>query len=148
MDKVRGVILSPNGEHILLIKRAKRRRRFYVFPGGSIESGEDETAALKREVLEETSLPVEIVRRIYVSASRSGRFGRQAYYLCQAPYQSPHLSTMSDEFKANSAANSYEPVWVALDEVGRLRLFPKAIRRRLLSDLSAANDEVVAISEP
>ena len=147
---VRGIILSPDEGHILLIKRVRKGKLYYIFPGGGIEAYEDEKSALRREALEETSLHLDKVGAVpmYVSRSRSGRFGEQTYYLCRASYDLPRLSTMSDEFKANSEDNSYQPVWVELMQIKEINLYPRAIKRRLLSDLASGVKQTVVISEP
>ena len=51
------VILNDDNE-ILLIKRKKAGREYWVFPGGSIEAGETAEVAAVREALEELSLVV------------------------------------------------------------------------------------------
>lgn len=51
--KVRGIITNSN-EEILLARCAD----FFMFPGGTMEEGEDEHTALKREILEETGMSI------------------------------------------------------------------------------------------
>lgn len=51
---VRGIIMS--GDKIAMAH--SRKRRYYKFPGGGIEPGEDHICALEREVKEETGLTV------------------------------------------------------------------------------------------
>jgi 8-oxo-dGTP pyrophosphatase MutT (NUDIX family) len=46
-------------QHQILVARASHTQKF-VLPGGGIEKGEDIKAALKREVIEETGVEVEV----------------------------------------------------------------------------------------
>jgi 8-oxo-dGTP diphosphatase len=52
------VAVVERGERLLVIRRSQHVRApgMYCFPGGSIEPGESEAAAVRREMLEELSL--------------------------------------------------------------------------------------------
>lgn len=55
--------LIYDGDRVLLVQRGKEPLKgFWSLPGGAVESGEQLEQALLREVLEETSLIVKIVR--------------------------------------------------------------------------------------
>ncbi|MBI3744643.1 MAG: NUDIX domain-containing protein [Chloroflexi bacterium] len=53
-------------ERILLVKHVPQRRSFWsgrwIFPGGKLDTGESITDGIRREVLEETGLDVEVGR--------------------------------------------------------------------------------------
>lgn len=53
--KVRGIVINRNTNKVLLVRYAG----LYMLPGGSIDLGEDELDALKREILEESGIEVE-----------------------------------------------------------------------------------------
>lgn len=58
---VTGIILSKNGDKVLVLRRKKDG--MHVFPGGGVEEGESPAAAMMREVREETGYTdFEIVR--------------------------------------------------------------------------------------
>ena len=62
----RCVIINDDGK-VLLIKRSSSDRYapgLWEFPGGKLEEGQDVSAALEREVLEETGLVVAPITRI------------------------------------------------------------------------------------
>jgi 8-oxo-dGTP pyrophosphatase MutT (NUDIX family) len=62
---------------VLLIYRVKDRHQYWVFPGGGVESiDEDDRAALERECLEELSLSVECAPVPYLTV------GYEAFYAC------------------------------------------------------------------
>ncbi len=54
--RVSAVIIE--NEKVLLIRRIKPGKEYFVLPGGSVEEGENEFDALKRELLEETGLQI------------------------------------------------------------------------------------------
>jgi len=55
-QRVSAVIVK--GNEVLLIKRIKQDKIYYVFPGGGVETGESLEQALVREINEELSLIV------------------------------------------------------------------------------------------
>lgn len=57
-----GIIFSEENDKVLLIKR--RDVPIWVLPGGGIESGETPETACTREVLEETGLTTNCVRKV------------------------------------------------------------------------------------
>ncbi len=68
----RGVVaVVPNGGKLLVIRRSEfvEAPGAYCFPGGAIEQGETESAALRRELREELGLTIEPVRRLWRSVT-------------------------------------------------------------------------------
>lgn len=67
LEVVAAVITAPDGR-ILCLQRGPTRYAYtsykYEFPGGKIEPGESPEAALRRELLEELALGVEVGRRV------------------------------------------------------------------------------------
>ena len=61
---VGALILNDDGE-IFLVSSPKWDGR-YIIPGGHVEIGETMEQALKREIMEETNMGIEIVRLIHV----------------------------------------------------------------------------------
>jgi len=68
------VSVSCRNGQLLVIRRSQHVRApgMLCFPGGGIEEGETETAALERELLEELAVQVRPVRRIWTSQTRWG----------------------------------------------------------------------------
>ncbi|MEM1659247.1 MAG: NUDIX hydrolase [Candidatus Jordarchaeales archaeon] len=64
---VDAVIVGKDGESIILVKRSNPPfKDYYALPGGFVEVGEKLEEALKREVMEETGLEIEVERMIGV----------------------------------------------------------------------------------
>jgi ADP-ribose pyrophosphatase YjhB (NUDIX family) len=99
---VGAVIERPDGK-ILLVRTHKWRNTLGV-PGGKIEYGETQRAALKREILEETRLAVDDVRFLLVQeAIDSPEFHRACHmlllnYACRVTDTEPLL--LNDEAEA------------------------------------------------
>ncbi len=61
-ESVRGVIFSPDRASVLLVKR--KDIPIWELPGGGIDQGEEEEAAMLREIVEETGFTVKIERLV------------------------------------------------------------------------------------
>src|SRR3569623_979200 len=75
---------SAAGQHEILL--IKKQDGFWTRPGGRGGPGEDERAAVAREVAEETSITGEVgamVRQVFYSIQKAGRRRRKtvSYYL-------------------------------------------------------------------
>lgn len=58
--QVRVVAVIARQGRLLVVEHRKREQRYWVLPGGRLESGETLSAALKRELKEELALPAEV----------------------------------------------------------------------------------------
>jgi|GEM_PF-276261 len=122
-----GIILEENGK-ILLIKRHKFGRDYYVIPGGTLENDETPKQTAIREVEEEASIVCELEggEPLYI-LSRA----RDEYYFFSNKYTG-EVKLGGEEAEANSARNSYELVWVGKDELEDIQLFPEGITEKIL----------------
>lgn len=64
--RIRVSACLTDGDRILLVQHHKRERRYWLLPGGGVERGERLTAALQRELVEETGLQIEVGRLLIV----------------------------------------------------------------------------------
>ncbi|TNZ67004.1 hypothetical protein CGK42_22965 [Vibrio parahaemolyticus] len=76
-QRVSALLVNRENAEILLIKRVKDSRIYWVFPGGGVESRELLTQAIVREVFEETSLEVDVPEEIFAVVNR----GRKEHFL-------------------------------------------------------------------
>jgi ADP-ribose pyrophosphatase YjhB (NUDIX family) len=65
--RARAVIVDADGRVLFDRTHHWERAPFYWLPGGGVEPGETAEEAVRRELLEEASLRVEVVRLLYVS---------------------------------------------------------------------------------
>lgn len=64
--KVRVSVIVPRNDEILLMRRRRDTRLYWVFPGGGLEPGEELTGCGMRGVREKTALDVTVGRLLYV----------------------------------------------------------------------------------
>lgn len=102
--------------NILLVRRARPPAEgFYSLPGGRVEFGETLHAALRREVLEETALEIEIVGlagwREVLPTTRGGGHYLIMSFAARWIGGEPHLNDELNDFR-----------WLPPDALGDLRL--------------------------
>lgn len=133
-----GVILVQDGR-LALIRRVHPGRVYYLFPGGHLEPDEAPEAAAVREAKEELGLAVQLDRLAAV-VQRGEQ--TQYYYLARA-LSGRFGSGTGEELSAavESASGAHQPVWVELDQLDRLPVFPAelagAIREGSLDGLTS-----------
>ncbi|GEM47453.1 NUDIX hydrolase [Deinococcus cellulosilyticus] len=128
MQRVRAILIEK--DHVALIHREKMLEgapvQYYVFPGGGIEAGETPEEGVRREILEELGLEIEVSslfaelhgqshEGFFVCKVRGGTFGTG---------QGPEFSGLGN--------GTYTPVWVPLSRLADLPVLPEAVKTRLL----------------
>ena len=86
--RVRGVIVDGEGRVLMDRTHHTDRDVFYWFPGGGLEPGETSEEGLRRELMEEAALEIEVGRLLYVSENlfvESGDYRHEMilYFLAQ-----------------------------------------------------------------
>ena len=89
-------------DHVLLLRAHDRAsgETFWLMPGGGREESESEEECVRREMLEETHLEVEVMRLIFAEAAPAGDTYEQVRtYLCRVVrgVASPGLEPGSDD---------------------------------------------------
>jgi 8-oxo-dGTP diphosphatase len=120
---------------ILLIKK---QGGFWTLPKGRIEPGEDERAAVAREVAEETSVTGEVgvlVRQVFYTIQKAGRRRRKtvSYYLVRAVSGQPRPESRERIIRVR-----WFPLGVALRRIRRRRI--RNVVRAARAVLSAGAD--------
>lgn len=127
MARVSAIIVKE--EKILLIHRKKLDKEYWVFPGGHVEAGETPKDAVKREVKEETNLEVTSSEE-KLNYKTKNEFTHYAY-ICQV--KEGKLKLGGNEAKQNSEEDWFNPEWVDLKEMKKLKLYPEEVKN-LISD--------------
>ncbi|WP_068718544.1 NUDIX domain-containing protein [Vibrio tritonius] len=120
-QRVSALLVNSDNAEILLIKRFKDGRTYWVFPGGGVEPNETLQQAIIREVFEETMLKIDNPEAIFSVVNR-GR--KEHFFLVKVLYFGPKLSPESPEFKAQHSHNLYEHTWVKLSDLSQINLVP------------------------
>ncbi len=110
------VFIADKGT-VLLIRRRKNCKEYYVVPGGGIEPGETEQDTAVREVKEETGLDIILGERLG-TLELDGEM--QHFYRAHSFSGKPELG--GPEKKRQSPDNTYELEWVSLKELDRIEL--------------------------
>lgn len=114
-----------DGTRVLLVKRgAHPAKGFWSIPGGKLRAGEALKEAVKREVLEETGLRVQVgaLVEVHERLPRSDPRGRDGHfvvldYLCQLAGGQLQAGDDADEAR-----------WFPVDRIDGLRLTPGAAK--------------------
>lgn len=88
-QRVSALLVNSDNAEILLIKRFKDGRTYWVFPVGGVEPNEALQQAIVREIFEETMLNMDNPEAIFSVVDR-GR--KEHFFLVRIPYFEPKLS--------------------------------------------------------
>jgi len=122
-------IIIQNGK-LLLMRRQKPGRDYYILPGGGVELDESFEEACMREVKEETGLDVLGLQLVYRYHFRGSE---EVYFIARVPPDDPVLG--GSEAQCQSPTNLYTFEWVDPERLGELNLQPVASRRICLEIL-------------
>jgi 8-oxo-dGTP diphosphatase len=67
--RIRVAAVIPRGDGLVLVRHEKDGRTYHLLPGGGVEPGETLSAALSREVMEETGLRCDLVAPLFINDS-------------------------------------------------------------------------------
>jgi nucleoside triphosphatase len=111
-----GAVIFNKGKILLL--RSKKWHNRYIVPCGHVEFGEKLTAAVKREVKEETGLRVSDIKLIRVGEM----IGSNEYFDNKRHFVSLNYSCLvkTDKIKLNEEAESY--LWLKPSDALKLKL--------------------------
>lgn len=121
-DRVRAIIFD--GDYVLLIRRRKQGRQYWVFPGGEVEQSDvSDAAALRRECREE--LGVEVMADDQPSLT----LGNERFYICRIIGGQVGTGT-GPEFQSDGGyIGTYNLEWVSLASLPNLDLLPSQAKQ-------------------
>lgn len=107
--------------------RKNEGREYWVFPGGGVEENESSEQAIKREVLEETSLKVKECDYSfdYIDENKV----THPVFVCKV--ESGKLKLGGPEAEKHSEEDWYHPEWIKLNEAVELNIYPDEGKRVL-----------------
>lgn len=121
-----------NGSRFLFMKRQVNGVHYYTLIGGGIEKDETPEQACLREIFEESSLTVAIVKEIARLEDRiEDKLFQHIVFYCLYKDGVPALNG-EEKLKA-TLDNTYEPVWVNRDQIASMLIKPQCITDALKS---------------
>jgi 8-oxo-dGTP diphosphatase len=117
---------------ILLMFRRKKGQEFFAIPGGHLEAGEDIGQAGIRELREETNITAVTEKTLYHLIYDNDE--EQYFILCKYVSGVPSIKGSEEEARSGPD-NFYQPMWVDLDELSRLVVYPVEVKLWLLEDI-------------
>lgn len=114
-------------DNILLIHRRHNGQEYFVLPGGGWESPETFEAGVRREVLEETSIKVSVIRLIFdlIITNES----RKAVYICKYLSGHPQLGNYNEKASMENDPNDfYQPIWLPIHKLPNTKLYTLEFR--------------------
>ena len=134
--RIRAVGILIKNDRVLLIRRTKEGKKFWVLPGGGVEENEKVEKAVVREVEEEASIKCKIVKLLYTHIYPDLEH-KQFYYLCKHISGNPKLGEYNEFHTMEEKDQTYEPVWVKIEDLPKKLLYPLEIRDWLIKDYRA-----------
>jgi len=131
--RIRAVAILAKDNKILLMRRIRNGKEFWVLPGGGVEKKEKVENAVIREVKEEASIKCKIIKLLYTHIY-SDLDHKQFYYLCKYISGEPKLGEYNEFQTMKKENQTYEPVWVEIEKLAKKLLFPLEIRDWLIQD--------------
>lgn len=119
--------LVVHNDHILVIKRFHKGNTYFVLPGGGWEPPETFEEGVSREVMEETSIQVNVSRLLFELNVTND--SRKVVYLCNYIGGNPILGDFNEkESMKNNPEDIYEPLWLPIGQVKKSRLYTLEFR--------------------
>lgn len=129
-----GIVI--HNDQLLLIYRKKNNDQYYTFPGGTVEEYETTENCAAREIFEETSIHVKMKNLVYqLEVISTSTIKHEYFYLAEYISGTPNLQPTSVEAMRVSSNNIYQPMWMPLEKVSEIKLYPIEIRNHLIQDV-------------
>jgi ADP-ribose pyrophosphatase YjhB (NUDIX family) len=131
MRQASRAIILKDGK-LLVTKRNKFGSEYFILVGGGVDIGESLEDALFRELKEESGVEVANPRLVFTENS-GDIYGMQHVFLCEYVSGEPALHPDSVEAKISAQGqNTYEPMWLPLEEVATVEFRSDRLRRAIL----------------
>ena len=128
---MRAIIIRD--DQLLVMARNKFGHKYYTLVGGGIDPGETAEEALKREVKEETGLPIGTMKLVLVEEAGQP-YGTQYIYWCEYVGGEPSMQSDSDEAKINKLGqNLYQPIWIPITSLVDAPFMSSELKHELIN---------------
>lgn len=125
-----------NDGKVLLIHRINKERvldqEYFVFPGNMVEDDESLEDALLA-TFADLSITVKIGELFY-SKDEDGDES-EYYYTCSYLLGEPEMVPQDQDLEETSALQFFTPMWVSLNELEELIVYPETVKEQLLESI-------------
>ncbi len=132
-----GIVIHDN--KLLMIHRFRDGKEYYVLPGGGVEEGESPQEAVVREIKEETSVETRLNSGLALFSHNytadTGEESIHQLFLCEYISGTPALQQDSVEKMRADHNNIYDPIWVDLDRLESMTIWPVETKKWLMEYL-------------
>lgn len=117
-------------EKVLMIYRENQDMKYYVFPGGKIETNETKEECIIRECQEELGIIVKPIQYVY---EVHGENFIQHFFVCE--HISGEIGTGNPkEYIQNRKTGIQVPMFVNINQMNNLNIVSPAIKKQFLED--------------
>ena len=125
--RVRAIIIED--KKLLAIKRAKENETYWIFPGGGVEAGETDEAALKRECQEELGVDVSVGKFVSKDDYQwNGEPEEIFFYVCQIIGGELGTGSGPEYEDALYYDGTHEIEWLNIEKLQNFDLRPQNVR--------------------
>ncbi len=119
-------------QHVLLIRRKRGNKEYWVTPGGKVEEGESLEQAVKREVQEEIGIDVDVGEKLFQLTNHVyNEHNEQHFFLCA--YRSGDIGSGNDPRMLNSdPSDTSEIVFAERSDVETINIVPPGLKKAIL----------------
>ncbi|EKD43453.1 MAG: hypothetical protein ACD_72C00264G0001 [uncultured bacterium] len=128
-EKDRVAAIITNNSKILLMKRTRFGKEYFVLPGGTVEKGESLLEALMREIDEETGLKIAVSKKKPIIIKISDR--REHHYFVDSYEGEPILG--GEEKEKNSPENNYQLIWKDIFNSDDIDFYPADLKDKIFN---------------
>jgi 8-oxo-dGTP diphosphatase len=137
----RGLVIRDG--QILLMERWRPGQYYFSIPGGGIEKDETPEQAAVREIAEETTLDIRVIRKVFQMLDGDVI---HHIFLCEYLSGEPHLPENSEEFLLNATDNRFKPGWFDIHQLDTLPFkYWKPLKQPLIDALADGFGEDITI---
>ena len=134
MKRVRAIIIKNN--KLLVVKRTKADKVYWVLPGGGVEDGETVEQAMIREGKEELNLNLKVGNFIVIikSGKKETKGQDEFFYQCEIIGGQLRKGDGPEFQEGTNYKGSYDFEWISIKELDKYDLRPEEIKGNITKD--------------
>jgi len=131
-DRAGIIIKSENRKKILLIKRIRRNKKYWVIPGGGVEQNETFKEAACREIYEEIGIEISVDELSYAFSVIHKEY-KEVYYTWVVDEIIDYVICGDEKLRQNDD-NQYFVEWISMENLDNMLIYPEELFKYIPSD--------------